>query len=308
MLKSIKNFIIVSRGNIQIASLPTCSLGIVLAAQDWGEILNWPVFLYICLFFIILTFSCNINSLYDIDVDEKSKSSMSNAIKSLGISSVKALLIIELFFAGILIVVLCVLKKDMLYLLATSGVLAGYAYSAPPLRVKKRGSLSPIPVMLWLYFLPILAGWYIVKDALSLFIILFGFGYASIMQGITFINTCEDYEADRMFGIRTWVHVFGIKKTLLIGTIFVTGGGILILFLAFFYVIKLHSFGFITIMDLIVLFFFESSIFFIAKNLHSIGHSANPAESSRESAYKMRSWFLSTRYPLLVLAILSLYA
>ncbi len=308
MLKSIKNFIIISRGNIQIASLPTCSLGIVLAANDWGEILNWPVFLYICLFFIILTFSCNINSLYDIDVDEKSKSSLCNAIKSLGVSSVKALLIIELFFAGILIVLLCVLKRDMIYLLATSGVLAGYAYSAPPMRVKKRGFFSPIPVMLGLYFLPILAGWYIVKDALSVFIVLFGFGYASIMQGITFINTCEDYDADRTSGIRTWAHIFGIKKTLRTGMIFVTGGGILISFLAFFYVIKLHRFRFITIMGLIVLFFFVCSIFIIGKGLYSTGHSTNPAESSRINAYKMRLWFLSTRYPLLVLAILSLYA
>jgi 1,4-dihydroxy-2-naphthoate octaprenyltransferase len=210
--KLFKNFLIVSRANIQIASLPTATLGVALAAKNWADIFNMPVLLFIILFFIILTYSCNINCL-------------SKAVKSIEISKLKILVTMELIFAGIIIISLCILKKEIIYLLAFLGITCGYIYSTPPLRVKKRGILSPLPVMFGLYFLPVIAGWFIVTNQISAFIILFGMGYALIMQGITFINTCEDYKEDMISGILTFAHVLGIRKILLLGSRFVLIGG-----------------------------------------------------------------------------------
>ena len=102
--KLLKNFLIVSRANIQIASLPTAALGVALAAKNWSDILNLPVLLYIVLFFVILTYSCNINCLNDLEVDEKHKNYLSHAVKSIGIPKLKSLMAAELLIAGIIII------------------------------------------------------------------------------------------------------------------------------------------------------------------------------------------------------------
>lgn len=301
----LKNFLIVSRANIQIASLPTATLGVALAAKSWSDILNLPVLLYIILFFVILTYSCNINCLNDLDVDEKHKNYLSQAVKSIGIPKLKFLMATQLLIASIIIISLCILKKEMIYLLAFLGIVCGYVYSAPPLRIKKRGILSPLPVVFGLYFLPIIAGWFIITNQLSAFIILFGIGYALIMQGITFINTCEDYKEDRISRIRTLAHVLGIRKTLLLGSIFVLIGGITDLVLILFFKINLYDIKTISLISvLILIILFLASIINISRRLYDISISRNPATLSKKEAFKMRKWFLTTRYPLFFISLL----
>jgi 4-hydroxybenzoate polyprenyltransferase len=294
----------VSRANIQVASLPTATLGVLLAAKSQAEILDLSVILYIIIFFTILTYSCQINCLNDLEVDEKYKKYLSNAVKSLGVPTLKALMTTELLIAGIIILFLCFLKKNIIYSLAFLGVISGYAYSAPPLRVKKRGILSPLPVMFGLYFLPIIAGWFIVNGQLSVYIIIFGLGYALIMQGITFINTCEDFEEDKTSGIRTLAHVLGIKKILYLGSVFVFVGGFIDVGLIS-YKIKPATIGIIPFITVLVLSaFFIGTILRIAKNLYFLGKSNNALVLCKKYAVKMPMWFLTTRYPLFFICLL----
>jgi len=301
----LKNFLVVSRANIQIASLPTAAIGVALAAKSWSDIINLPVLLYIILFFVILTYSCNINCLSDLEVDEKHKNYMSQAVKSIGIPKLKILMTAELLITGIIIISLCILKKESIYLLAFLGIICGYVYSAPPFRIKKRGILSPLPVAFGLYLLPIIAGWFIVTNQLSAFIILFGIGYALIMQGIVFINTCEDYKEDRISGIRTLAHVIGIRKTLLLGSIFVLIGGVTDLALILFFKINLYDMKTISLISvLILIIFFFGSIINISRRLCQISISRNPFALSKREAFKMRIWFLTTRYPLFFISLL----
>lgn len=293
-----------SRANIQVASLPTATLGVLLAAKSQAEILDLSVILYIIIFFTILTYSCQINCLNDLEVDEKYKKYLSNAVKSLGVPTLKALMTTELLIAGIIILFLCFLKKNIIYSLAFLGVISGYAYSAPPLRVKKRGILSPLPVMFGLYFLPIIAGWFIVNGQLSVYIIIFGLGYALIMQGITFINTCEDFEEDKTSGIRTLAHVLGIKKILYLGSVFVFVGGFIDVGLIS-YKIKPATIGIIPFITVLVLSaFFIGTILRIAKNLYFLGKSNNALVLCKKYAVKMPMWFLTTRYPLFFICLL----
>ena len=306
-MKFIKNFLIVSRGNIQIASLPTATLGILLAAKNWKDIFNLPVLLYILLFFIVLTYSCNINCLSDLGVDEKYKKYLSDAVKSLGISKLRILMTIELLAASTIIIFLCLLKKEIIYLLAILSIICGHIYSAPPLRIKKRGILSPLPVMFGLYFLPIIAGGFIITNKLSAFIILFGLGYALIMQGIIFINTCEDYEEDKISGIRTLAHVYGIKKVLFLGSIFVSVGGFIDLILIC-YKIKLNSIKIMPFMFILILgIFFLISVVNISKNLYFMSLSKDPSKLCKKNAGKMPKWFLKTRYPLFFISLLLIF-
>jgi 4-hydroxybenzoate polyprenyltransferase len=297
----------VSRANIQIASLPTAALGVLLAAKNQAEIIDPSIFLYIILFFTVLTYSCHVNCLYDLEVDKKYKKNLSNAVKSLGIPTLKKIMSTELWIAGIIIISLCLLKKDIIYSLAFLGVICGYAYSAPPLRVKKRGILSPLPVMFGLYFLPIIAGWFIVKGRLSVYIIIFGLGYALIMQGITFINTCEDFEEDKTSGIHTLAHVLGVKKILYLGSFFVLVGGLIDVGLIS-YKIKPATIGIIPFIAVLVLgAFFFGIILHIAKNLYFLGKSNSVLALCKKDATKMPKWFLATRYPLFFICLLLIF-
>jgi 4-hydroxybenzoate polyprenyltransferase len=133
-------------------------------------------------------------------------------------------------------------------------------------------------------------------------------GYALIMQGITFINTCEDYKEDRISGIRTLAHVLGFRKTLLLGSIFVLIGGITDLVLLLFFKINLYDMKTVPLISLLILaIFFFGSIINISRRLYDISISRNPAALSKKEAFKMRKWFLTTRYPLFFISLLSIF-
>jgi 4-hydroxybenzoate polyprenyltransferase len=307
-VRALRSFLIVSRAGIQVTSFPTASLGIFLAARTWHEMLRPPVLVYVLIFFVILTYSCQINCLNDLEVDKKYKKYMSDAVQSLGIQNLKKIMVSEIGIAVGLIILLSALKRDGLYLLALLGVWCGYAYSAPPLRIKKRGVLSPLPVLAGLYFLPIVAGWYIIRDRLSAFIILFGIGYALTMQGITFINTCEDLAEDRSSGVKTWAHILGPKNTLFLGALFVLCGGLLDIYLFFSQKASLHLTRnlFFPLIVILVLFF-VLSVFYICRRLYFISRSSDPLPLCKKEARQMPAWFLMTRYPLLFMAMLSIF-
>jgi len=304
-MKRLKSFLLISRANIQIASLPTAVLGIILASRKWSDIFQIPVLLFILLFFVVLTFSCHINCLHDVEVDKKYKRYMSDAVQSLGISAVKKIMAVEIALACGLILLLCFVQREPIYVLGAIGILCAYIYSAPPLRVKKRGVLSPLPVMLGLYFLPIPAGGFVVTHHLTVLSLLFGFGYSLIMQGITFINTCEDYKEDESSGIQTLAHVLGIRRILLLAAFFVLVGGLGDILLLIFWKLRDHHLSLSpTIVVLALGIFFLLSIFSIIKSLFFTSRSQDPYRQSKQIAFQMPRWFLSTRYPLLLLSLI----
>lgn len=303
-----RDVLIVSRANIQISSLPTATLGIVLASRDWSDLFQWPILFFVLLFFIVLSYSCQINCLKDIAVDEKSKADLSRAVQAIGIRKLKTIMTMELVLAGFLVIGLCLVRKNLLLALGFLGAVFGYIYSAPPLRIKKRGLLSPLPVIIGLYFFPLPAGWFVVTNEISLFIILFGIGYALIMQGITFINTCEDYQEDRAEGISTIAHVLGIRKTLGLGAMFVLAGGLMDLSLIWAHQVQRLPGGILRFVGLLAFsFVFLGAIGLISNSMFAISRAQNPMAVIKTHAGRMRQWFLVTRYPLLLMSLLRLY-
>ncbi|HEX7503560.1 MAG TPA: UbiA family prenyltransferase [Acidobacteriota bacterium] len=304
---NLKNLLIVSRANIQVASLPTAVLGIALAARHWSDLYRLDVFLFIVLFFLILTFSCHVNCLHDQDVDAKYKEYMSHAVRQIGIARLKKWIRCEAIFSIAIIVALAVMKQQTIYLSAVGALLCGYAYSARPFRVKKRGILSPLPVLLGLYFLPPVAGWYLIRGKVSGFIFIFAFGYSILMEGITFINTCEDFAEDQNSDIRTLAHVAGIRTTLKIGTAAIITGSILdILSLACCKYNELSRTPLIIILTMLLGLFFISQTFRIAGKFVLISQSIDPEYLSKQYAQAMPFWFFKTRYPLLAITLLAI--
>jgi 4-hydroxybenzoate polyprenyltransferase len=305
MRESIKDFLVISRANIQIASLPTAAVGVILAAGGASELWNISVFLYILLFFLVLTFACNLNCLADADVDSKFKKRMSEAVRSLGGTRMRAILVCEALLAAGSIVGLALLKKNIIYLLGVSALGIAYVYSAPPLRIKRRGWLSPLPVMFGLYALPPLGGWYLVRGRLSGFILVFALGYAMLMEGITIINTCEDYPEDESSGIRTLAHALGIRRTLVLGAWLAGIGGIMDLALLLGTKAVGAALGPMTLAVIGVLgSLYAWTVASIVRVLWRVSRSDDPAGQSKTQAKLMPGWFLKTRYSLFFMALL----
>ncbi len=83
---------------------------------------------------------------------------MSQGVETLGKDTVKGILVVEGALILLIISYFFYLGYIVTALLALSGLMAGYIYSAEPVRIKKRGFWSPFPVLLGLYTLPVLGG------------------------------------------------------------------------------------------------------------------------------------------------------
>lgn len=307
-LKSgIKDFLTISRAKIQLGTPPHPLLGLILGAASLDQLFSFPALIYLILYFLLITFACNINCLYDIDIDKKYKKYMSDAVLRLGRKKVKSLIVVEVFFILFLMYFLLEGGYWTTSGLALSGLVFGYIYSAEPLRVKKRGLFSPVPVLLGLYTLPVLGGWFIFQNSLSVFIIVFTVGYALLNEGITLVNTCEDYQEDLSAGIRTWAHVFNLEKTTLIAFLFTLMGGltaVIGVILKPFYqgwsFYNLYS-GFVFIVLGVVNTIF---ILRISSSIYQINKKNNLEMACKKTAKKMPFWFILTRYPFVLMAIL----
>jgi len=294
-----------SRANIQIASLPTAAIGVILAAQNWKDIADISVLLYVLLFFLILTYACNINCISDVEVDQKFKRYMSEAVRAFKPKTLKRVIFVEIILILLLASLLCIIKQDVIFSVSLFGLLCGYAYSTPPLRIKKRGVFSPFPVMIGLYFFPLVFGWFIVAEDISIFILLFALGYALIMQGITFLNTCEDFTEDKSSDITTLAHILGLNKILKLASLAVASGGILVMAtLSLNRWERLFNNPVLLPIIAVGLLFLAGTLIYISRTLYILSQSDQAELECKKHSGKMRRWFLSIRYPLFVIALL----
>ncbi|MFO7793284.1 MAG: UbiA family prenyltransferase [Candidatus Saliniplasma sp.] len=302
--EKLKAFLTISRAKIQLGTPPHPLLGLLLGAASLPELLSPIAGLYLILYFLLITFACNINCLYDVDIDRKYKHYMSDGVKTIGGKNVKKILVIEGFFILILISFFLFQGYTVTALLALSGLLAGYIYSAEPVRFKKRGLLSPVPVLLGLYTLPVLGGWFVFRNSLSIFIIVFTIGYALLNEGITLVNTCEDYREDKEEGIKTWAHILEIKNTMVLAFLFTGIGGLIAVFGVLLKPIFLGwtTYNIYGSTLFIILGIFNTMV--ILKTTGDIYGALNKEDletSCKSAAKNMPKWFISTRYPLLLL-------
>lgn len=306
----VKAFLTISRAKIQLGTPPHPLLGLILGATFASQLISKPALLYLALYFLLITFACNINCLFDVDIDKKYKHYMSDAVQTVGKRNVKILLVLEAALIFVLVTLLFDMGHIITPILALSGLFFGYVYSADPIRVKKRGFWSPFPVLIGLYTLPVLGGWFIFQNSLSLYIIVFAIGYAFLNEGITLVNTCEDYREDMAEGIKTWAHVFSLKRTVSLAFLFTIVGGLLAVlgvvlkpFLSGFSNYNIYSsIAFIAMGIINTLLILKTS-----GDIFQAKRSDDLESSCKNAAKNMPKWFITTRYPLLMMGLLILY-
>ncbi len=297
-MQSFLDLLTVSRAKIQMVSLASALLGPSMAASTFSDLLNTNVLLFMALFYITVTFSCNINCYYDRDVDRLYKKELYFATKRLG-KRLEYIMAMEVVLGIAISIMLIISGKWLAGSLGLLGMFLAYAYSAPPLRVKAKGALSPIPVMVGIYILPIIAGYSVISMDFNPPFWLFLAGYFFLNLGINLVNAAEDIDVDSKMGIETLAVKLGARSTLKIAAISQ----------AFGLLAPISMFIYLNDKCLIVLVFFVLALLKAFQTFHEIlriSRSEDPLKAAKEGGKKVPVWFVSTRYPLLLMAIFAL--
>lgn len=307
-MKALINFLAISRAKVQIVSFASATLGILLGADAMKEVFNWDILAFIILFYFTITFACNINCYFDIDVDRLRKKELQRAVSYFGLGIMKIILLSELLLTVILALYLWWRGHFEVALLAILGLFLGWAYSSPPLRIKGKGTLGPAPVIVGVYVLPIIAGYIMVEKEFTMLFILFVMGYAVMNLGINLVNICEDFSEDKKLGIKTIAHVMGLRNTLNFAFNATALGGILaLLCLLGVGLEKIYELTFITALAALFLLFSSYTVFITANEIYEVGQGSNLEKSAKIHAKKMPKWFIITRYPIWCYALILLF-
>ena len=297
-MQSLRDFLTVSRANIQAVSLASALLGPSMAASTLSDLLRTDVLLFIALFYITVTFSCNINCRYDMDVDRLYKKDLYFATKRLG-KRLDMIMAVELILGIAISLLLMERGKWIAGGLGLLGIFLAYAYSAPPLRVKKRGALSPLPVMVGVYVLPIIAGYSVLSTDFPPMFWLFLTGYFFLNLGINMVNMAEDTDVDEKMGIETLAVRIGAKRTLKMAALSQALGVLAPVSLLIF----------LNDNCLLVIAFFLLALFKAIQVFHEIfmlSKEEDAVSAAKKGGKRLPSWFVTTRYPLLFMALFAL--
>ncbi len=292
-LECFRSYMRVSRWQIQLVSLATVLLGPLFAAEEIAEVLSLDVLLFAVLFYSVVTFACNINCYYDVEVDSLRKVKLARSVEHLG-KKLVVLMGFEVITAIIVISLLFIRGYLIVGSLGILGLVLAYVYSAPPIRVKSGGVLSPVPVIFGVYIIPPIAGYLVVDSELSVLFLLFVTGYALLNLGINLVNVAEDHTVDRDTGIRTVSHTLGLKRTVFtaFGTMFTGTVVILVVFLT------------LLTSELLVLILFAVcaiTLFAVISDVSVLVTAKTELEGKvQQKAKKLPLYFIITRYPMVL--------
>lgn len=298
-------FLQVSRANLLLASIGHATLGMFLAAGSLSNLFSLEAGFFIILHYNIALFGCNVNSYFDYDVDRLYKNYMADGVDIIGRSTLRLFIIIEGIIALFLIMMFFYLGYVIVSLLALIGLVGALLYSAEPVRIKKHGLLSPIPVLI-LYSFPLFGGWFLFQSSLSLVFVVFVIGYMLMNEGFTLVNTCEDYTEDNKKGIVTWAHIFGLQKTLLAAFVFSLSGLLCVVSLGIVLFQKFQDSSLLSFPAVICLFFTVLLIGKASFEVRNVSLGDDLEERAKRYGVRLQRWFMMTRYPLMITAFLIL--
>lgn len=141
-----------------------------------------------------------------------------------GVLSLRA---VKIFGHALLLIVipagiwLTLLSGPGLLAIGLLGLLAGWAYSAPPLKLQARGLGEFAIALAWL--LIVVGSDYVQRHGFSFVPVAAGLGFALLVANILYINQFPDIRADTLTGKRTLVVRLGVRRArrgyALIGTL-----------------------------------------------------------------------------------------
>ena len=233
MFEIMKSFAIISRAEFLMPNLGSLILGLA-----WG--VTFPVSLANLAVLVVLSFTiinlssaigAQVNTLsdYSLDLNDYRKKHIVQAMDYFGRKQLKAVLAFELVLTAILVCAFSLIQeKSLLLLMWIVGISLGYAYSAPPVRLKSRFWLAPAALILVLAVFPVLFAYYMFTPELNHFFIVALIGLALTVYGVIVPTEIRDYFGDKAMNIETVTVRLGLVKASLLSMILLLIGGALI--------------------------------------------------------------------------------
>jgi 1,4-dihydroxy-2-naphthoate octaprenyltransferase len=233
MSKTLRLITRASRPEFLPVSMASLFLGFSWAVSPSVDFtLNLATLGGLCLLSVSLgsAFVAQLNTLgdYSLDQTDKRKKHLVEAIDELGRRRIKLFLSIEFLLSMITVYILYQIEnKVVLLILWMAGIVSAYAYSIPPIRLKKRSWLAMISVMLILSIIPLLFVFYTFASTLNLVFLVLLTGQALTVYGMIIPTEIRDFFSDKQMGITTVTVRIGLVKASLLGMSMVSVGGML---------------------------------------------------------------------------------
>jgi len=227
LIRFIDYMLRIRRLEFRIAEIPIFAVPVLLESANSAAFRTFAFWEGVFLFFLLFAYGDVINCLSDRDLDAKEKPALSEAIYGLGVRAVT----IQLWIMAVLAVALSVhlawqLQRPILIALVAFGLLLGYAYSVPPLRLKSRGIWNFICLWAVIFFGPMIFAAFLVSPSPSLMVILVAAAYGLLQEGIVTVNSAEDFFEDTAAGVKTMVVALGLKLGITVALLAIAIGGI----------------------------------------------------------------------------------
>jgi 4-hydroxybenzoate polyprenyltransferase len=240
------------KGSIFTVSRPEflpANLGSLFLGFSWAInppvifTLNLGILVLLCFFTISLVsaFGAQLNTLgdYELDLTDKRKRNLTNAIEKLGRRRVKAFIVTEFVLSLVTLYLMYELEANLkLVLLWIAGTFLAFSYSTPPIRFKKRSWLEMITIILVLSVIPMLFVFYTFAPHLDLTFLFFLTGQALTVYSVIIPTEIRDYFTDKPMGVKTMTVRLGLKRSSLLSILMMSIGGVLCgaaFFLVLFY-------------------------------------------------------------------------
>ena len=230
-IQVIKALGVISRAEFLLPNLGSLIMGLAWGATSSTSIGDLVVL--IVLSFAVINLSSAIgaqaNTLSDRELDsmDERKKRLVEATNSFGVKRLKIVLVIE-FALNLMLVFLFMLiqQKPTLLLLWIVGICLGCAYSLSPIRLKSRGWLAPVSLILVLAVFPVLFAYYTFTTEMNAFFLLSLTGLALTVYGVIIPTEIRDYFGDKAMGIETMTVRLGLVQASLLGIVLLTAGAI----------------------------------------------------------------------------------
>lgn len=232
MPSSIRAFAIVSRAEFLLPNLGSLIMGLAWGASPPLGLINALVLIVVSFSVINLSsaIGAQVNTLsdYTLDLKDERKKELVEALGFFGHRRLKAVILVELVLTLALVSLFTMMQgKPILLAMWVVGISLGYAYSAPPLRLKSRSWVAPISLILVLGVFPLLFAYYAFTFDISLFFLMSVSGLALTIYGVIVPTEIRDYFGDKAMKIETMTVMLGLSRASILSMVLLASGSVL---------------------------------------------------------------------------------
>ena len=222
MIADLKRLFIISRPEFIPANMGSLIIGLAWgfnALSGFSFKLLVTTFLSLLVIIIVSLVGAQINTLSDFELDstDPRKKEITQNLKELGPKNVKMAILFELLLSAILVSLLTFMSGQYIQLtIYISALILTQAYSAPPLRLKGRSTLSMISLSLVLSVLPAIFIYLTFTNEFSMLFILFLIGQTLTVYSLIIPTETRDYFVDKAMRLKTMAVWLGLSRATLL--------------------------------------------------------------------------------------------